>query len=132
MADKSGPGCVVTGLGLFALFALLGSWLPDDRASAPPAPPAQLAPDVVAQCQAVIDAAARAGLIRARPEARRINVDERLWLQLDAATKDRTLQAVACTTWRQSMPPGTESAVAYGARSGKRLQMLTSAGMARD
>ncbi len=89
--------------------------------------------EAVKQCGSYLSLATRNGLIRSRPSPNRINVDERLWAELPASAKDTTMQAVSCELWRSSMPPTVgDYVVAYGWRTGKRLQMLTSVGMARD
>ena len=87
----------------------------------------------VKQCGNLLTSAKRNGLIRERPSPNRINVDERLWSELPASVKDTTLQAVSCELWRSSVPPTVGNyVVAYGWRTGKRVQMLTSVGMSRE
>jgi hypothetical protein len=76
--------------------------------------------------------AALQGVIRSRPQPHRIDVDDALWAQLDAGTKDRIMQAVSCDVWGAAMPAPADYVVAYGHRSGKRIQMLTSEGMDRE
>jgi hypothetical protein len=89
--------------------------------------------EAVKQCGSYLSLATRNGLIRGRPSPNRINVDERLWAELPASAKDTTMQAVSCELWRSSMPPTVGNyVVAYGWRTGKRLQMLTSVGMSRE
>lgn len=85
----------------------------------------------VRECRAYLKQAVAEGLIRQRPAPARINVDERLWAEMPARVKDLTLQAVACDLWQSSMPPEWEHVAAYGWRSGKRVQMLTSVGVDR-
>jgi hypothetical protein len=92
----------------------------------------RLAPAVVAQCRDALQKAQAAEIIKGRPQPNRINVEDRVWQAIDAETKDRMLQSVACDLWQTSMPPEGERVVAYGHRSGKRLQMLTSVGMVRE
>jgi hypothetical protein len=115
---------------LFGLYALGGGLTAKPEPAPPPAP--DLAPELVAKCAAAIEQAARIGLVRERPAPNRINVDEVLWAQLPASTKDQTMQFVACARWRKAMPPPGEYVVAYGWRSGRRLWMLTEAGMLRE
>lgn len=97
------------------------------------APTPEILPETtVAKCREMLATGKRTGIIRARPEPNRIDVEDGLWAQLDSATKDRTLQAVACAVWKTAMPGPADYVVAYGYRSGKRLQMLTSVGMSRE
>ena len=130
-----GPGCGGIALGL--LVAAWVFWPSSPEESGAPAVQPVLAPQllssgVVSQCRDLLAMAERIGVIRERPQPTRINVDERKWAELDAATKDRTLQAMACDVWQQNMPPSGEFVVAYGWRSGKRVQMLTEVGMDRE
>lgn len=137
--QRGGNGISCTGvvLGLF-----LAGWIfwpsAPEQAAAPAGPrvlvqpPQLLSADVVGKCRDLLKMAERIGVIRDRPDPTRINVDERKWAELDAATKDRTLQAVACDVWQQNMPPADEMVVAYGWRSGTRVQMLTEIGMVRE
>lgn len=118
---------VVVAILLFVISTCQGSG--DDTSNAPPV---RLSEQTVSQCRELISLAERQGLIRARPASNRINVEDRKWAATDAATKDRLLQAVACDVWQTAMPPGMEHVVAYGHRSGRRLQMLTSVGMSRE
>lgn len=97
------------------------------------APPVStLSDEAVKQCRDLIALAERNGIIKARPSPNRINVEDTAWAMLDAETKDRTMQAVSCDLWQSAMPPEWEHVVAYGHRSGKRIQMLTSVGMSRE
>ena len=102
--------------------------------AAPPPPPPEpvLSAAVVTQCRALIGQAAKLGLIRARPSAERIDVEDATWAALPAKAKDRTLQAVACDVWQRAVPPQSDYVVAYGYRSGKRLQLFSAAGMDRE
>lgn len=92
---------------------------------------AKLPPSAVTQCRDLLAIAEKAGLIRDRPKPTRIDVEDALWAQLPAKTKDQTLQALACDVWQTAMPQGGDYVVAYGYRSGKRLEMLTSTGADR-
>jgi hypothetical protein len=91
---------------------------------------AVLSADALATCQALLDTSAQEGLIRARPSAARINVDDRLWSEISADSKRGVLQAVACTSFHTLTLRDEQYVTAYGHRSGKRLAMLTSAGIA--
>lgn len=129
-------GCC-SGIAIAVGLTLLVAWCsvdPAEMLDAPSAEPAVALLDdpTVAKCSDLLALAAKEGLIKARPETNRINVEDRMWVALDAATKDRMLQAVACETWRSAMPPAGEHVVAYGHRSGKRVQMLTEMGMNRE
>lgn len=93
----------------------------------------KLADSAVKMCRGMLALAVDKGVIKARPQPNRINVDDRLWAMTDADTKDKVMQAVACDLWQTSMPPGKlDYVVAYGHRSGKRIQMLSSTGMSRE
>lgn len=130
-----GPGCGGIALGLLVAAWVFWPSAPEEAASTAVQPvlaPQLLPADVVGQCRDLLNMAERIGVIRERPKPTRINVDERKWAELDAATKDRTLQAVACDVWQQNMPPADEMVVAYGWRSGRRVQMLTEVGMSRE
>lgn len=93
---------------------------------------AKLPPEKVTQCRELIATGERIGLIKARPERNRINVDDAMWAQLPADVKDQTLAAVSCDVWQTALPSAFDYVVAYGYRSGKRVQMLTSEGMVRE
>lgn len=125
-----GFGCI----GLIVLVALIGMCTPDSDTApgASSAAVAKLPEEAVAKCRKLLATGEQVGVIKSRPAPNRINVDDALWAQLDAETKDRTMQAVACDVWQTSMPPSSDHVVAYGHRSGKRVQMLTSVGMVRE
>ena len=114
-----------------AALALLAGCQQQSEA-APPLPEPVLSAAVVAQCRALINQAAKLGLIRARPSGARIDVEDATWAALPAKAKDRTLQAVACDVWQRAVPPQSGYVVAYGYRSGKRLQLFSAAGMDRE
>jgi hypothetical protein len=102
-------------------------------ADAPAASVAKLSDEAVAKCRELLALGEANGIIRARPKPTRIDVEDALWAQLPADVKDRTLQAVSCDVWQTAMPPSAgDPVVAYGYRSGKRVQMLTGVGMARE
>lgn len=111
----------------------------EDKSGQAPAAPSPLAtvaaklPDsTVAKCREMLAIGEKGGIIKRRPRPYRIDVEDALWAQLDADTKDRTLQAVSCDVWQTAMPGPDDHVVAYGYRSGKRLQMLSSPGMSRE
>jgi Uncharacterised protein family UPF0547 len=141
--DRPAQQGISKGKAAIALGALLGvAWCaaePDSPSTADTSTGAAestsaqtLSADVVAKCRDLLALSEGSGVIRARPAPNRINVEDSTWAALDAETKDRMMQAVACDLWQTSMPPEAEHVVAYGHRSGERLQMLTSVGMARE
>lgn len=83
-------------------------------------------------CAAAIVQAARSGLVRERPAANRVNVDDGKWRLLPASEKAALLALVACDAF--GLAPGelafSQHTVAYGWRSGKRVAMLTQVGTA--
>lgn len=105
--------------------------LTDPRPEATPAP-VLLSQSQRTQCRDLLALGEKNGIILGRPSPNRINVDDVAWQQLDAETKDRTLQAVSCDLWGTWLPADADHVVAYGNRSGKRIQMLTSVGMSRE
>lgn len=94
--------------------------------------PAKLGPEQVARCRAALTAGTKSGVIRARPSPNRINVEDRLWAEMDAHTKELILQAVACDAWGMAAPPQGQFVVSYGYRSGKRIEMLSELGIDRE
>ena len=130
-------GCMIWGL--LALIALGGLSQCGESDPAPGAGKAgvQSAQPIASaakrqQCRDYLDLARREGLIRGRPSPDRLDVDERIWTQLSYREKDITLQAVSCDLWGTDMPGEGNHVAAYGWHSGKRLQMLTALGMARE
>lgn len=123
----SGCGAVagVAVLGFLAFLFFSG----EDTPPAAPATPVGAA--VRQQCADVIDLAKKEGVVRDRPAANRINVDELRWAALPASTKTDVLKGLACDAF--GVQPDDLGAmdyvVAYGFRSGKRLAMLGSTGV---
>lgn len=122
---NGGIGCAAAVLAVLGLAACGGG-------HESPAPVEKLPPADVAKCRGLLEAAEKAGIIRDRPAANRIDVEDSTWAALPSDVKDVTLQAVACEVWQARVPPAGEHAVAYGYRSGKRVEMLTSVGFSRD
>jgi hypothetical protein len=112
------------------LFALAVWLLGDPAPDQPVAPPvAELSAAQVADCRKLLAEAQRIGLIREMTSGDRIEVDERLWAELPHKSKQGTLAALSCATWRRAVPPKGEIAAAYGWRDGKRKAMWTEVGM---
>lgn len=99
--------------------------------STPPKPVALVDAKTRASCSEVLVKGQKTGVIRERPSRNRVNVDEVIWAQMAASDKTALLSLVACDAFgkRQSDLEFGEHTVAYGWRSGKRLAMLSSAGM---
>lgn len=116
--------------GIIIVAALVLSALPDGSNSeqAASSAPAGYTPERIAECQRVIALGEKAGLVRARPQERRIEVDERLWAAVDAGTKRGLMMAVFCAAFR-GRPETLDNAVAYGYHSGKRLAMASELGV---
>jgi hypothetical protein len=98
---------------------------PDSRS------PSQQAIQAVADpkaCDDLIDQGEKAGLIKERPSAERINVEDRLWAQFPASSKRGLAMAVRCSA-KSGAPGELDYGVVYGYRSGKRLAMATSVGV---
>lgn len=130
-ADRSpGIGCLVIAA-MMILAVLLNSNDSQVGAGGIGAENPPLSDEAVKSCRELLAKATSEKVIRHRPQPYRINVDEIRWAALDAYTKDRIMQAVACDVWGRSMPPPSEYVVAYGYHSGRRLWMLTSVGMDR-
>jgi hypothetical protein len=109
-------------LAIFFGIGLLSTFGDDEE------PAASFTSAQVASCVRLIEQAQEHGLIKARPDERRINVDDQLWREFPATSKTGLLQAVACEAFDRPLRQ-TEYVVAYGHRSGERVAMLTSAGM---
>ena len=118
-------------LGIVGVILLLAMCTGGPETDAPRPAVTRVSDVAVAQCREPLKTGEESGVIKGRPSPNRINVEETLWAALPADVKDRTLQAVACDLWQTAMPPAGEYVVAYGYRSGQRLQMLTEVGMSR-
>lgn len=83
-----------------------------------------------ASCADAVAKAQRAGVVKGRPSDNRVNVDELVWARMTASDKAALLSLLACDAFgkRAGDLEFGEHTVAYGARSGKRLAMLSSAG----
>jgi hypothetical protein len=104
-----------------------------DKAAPPKlleAPAPLLDPAQQAKCEKALDAATKAGIIRARPSPTRIDVEDWKWAGLPADLKKRTLAAVSCAALGRWAPAKLSEGpvVAYGYRSGQRMAMLTEVG----
>ena len=84
------------------------------------------------QCRAFVAQAGKAGLVIRRPTDKRVDVNELQWRAADANVKRVLVQAIACDLWGKDTPPEAEYVVVYGARSGRRMAILTEAGLAFD
>lgn len=131
---KSGLGDVGKAVLVLAAIALgIGLLQAAGIGEAPPAPPppALLSAAERAECNAALAKAEAAQLIRQRPTATRINVDDGQWAQLPADLKEKILAAVSCAALGRWQPLDISEGpvVAYGWRSGKRVAMLTSVGV---
>jgi hypothetical protein len=82
-------------------------------------------------CNRLLHEAEEVGLVRYRPSANRIDVDDRLWAQLPAGSKRGILLALRCSVLdgRRDAEPLGAYTVAYGYGSGRRLAMATSVGV---
>ncbi|NBW12160.1 MAG: hypothetical protein EBR82_29435 [Caulobacteraceae bacterium] len=134
MAGPTNNQIVVGALAILAIGAALAG---SGTGSAPPSTAdaganLALSADAVATCRSLLDKGMKAGIIRGRPAPNRIDVEDSAWRELDARTKEVTLGAVACDVWGRTAPPADEYVVAYGYRSGKRIDMLTASGIERE
>ncbi len=138
MADGNGKLIALGVVGVLALAVLTTKMAPPAPAVPVEPAPAPSSSAVAVQvlndkqlalCAKAIAEMTRTGLIKDRPSARRIDVEEANWAALPSKDKNRLLQFLSCDAYRQTIPPGSESVVAYGYRSGERLRMLTSAGV---
>jgi hypothetical protein len=84
-----------------------------------------LSSEEILQCRKTIAAATRDGLIRDRLSPAAVRVDDALWHELRADSRDRIMQALACDSWRAAAPPRDRQVVAYGWTSGRRLAVLS-------
>lgn len=82
-------------------------------------------------CDALVKAGATDGIIR-RMAGHRIEVEEIGWAGLPYHTKQSVLAAVICLQTGGRMASSSDSAAAYGYRSGKRLLMMTGDGLMID
>lgn len=124
-------GCFGIVVVLVVVFAVLGQC--SSTSAPPPAaavkPVAGLNPKQLALCAKAIKQMTSTGLIRDRPEARRMDVDEANWAALANKDKSMLLQFLSCDAFGAMAPPKGESVVAYGYHSGERLRMLTADGV---
>lgn len=123
MAERSGPGLLTIGAGLFLLFAFLGS-LDSNSEDAPKDPSPAIVPATAEQkkaCVKIMAQVGKTGAIRDRPSVRRIDVDELTWAGLPYKIKNATLACLAIDAYGTTDPPGVESTVAYGFHTGKRI-----------
>ena len=137
-AGRHGPGLWIPAV----LVAALGfNWIVDGHPlgqpveEAAPVVPAEerLSAEAVAQCRDYLAVAQRAGVVAARPDPQRLDVDEARWAAITAREKDLMLQAVACDVWGTAMPPGELDVVSvHGLHTGKQIQALTAYGMVRE
>ncbi len=108
-----------------------GAEAPESPAIATPAADPRPALDP-AQCQSLIERAAKDGIVRAMPDGNRIDVEDRLWAMLPARDKKALASAVACRAFDgralDQLNAG-QYAVVYGYRSGKRVAMAASFGV---
>lgn len=116
--------------GLLLVFAVSFCGSPgSDKAKTSPAAVPKLAAAQIAECSALLEKGKEAGLIKARPSANRINVEDALWRSMPADSKNGMLAALACDAFNATTLSTEQHVVAYGHRSGRRLAMLTSVGV---
>lgn len=113
--------------GLPIVLILLFIWMCSTQASDQPGTDAVAVADPK-PCDDLIEQAAKEGLVRERPSAERINVEDRLWEEFPAGSKRGLAMAVRCSATRGA-PQQLDYGVVYGYRSGKRLAMATSVGV---
>lgn len=80
-------------------------------------------------CNELLERAEDAGLMRRRPSANRIDVEDLQWAAFPAESKRGLLLALRCSSLNGQPGGAGDYAVAYGYRSGKRLAMATSVGV---
>lgn len=134
---KQGAGGRLAAVAIIVVLALVMFGKPSAEDQAKSAAEAEdaspmLAPATVEKCRAMIATGIKGGIIRDRPSANRIDVDEAIWARMEAKLKDATLTAVSCDLWQRRVPPSGQHVVAYGVHTGKRIQMLTEVGMLRE
>lgn len=125
-------------LTIFAVVALVALTSTCSRSSPPeqttPAPAVIETPPLSAAqtkgCKDAINKAIAEKAIRRWPQPNRIDVDDIVWRLTDAEDKKAMLALVGCASFKKQSGNFTfdEYVVAYGARSGKRLAMLSSVG----
>lgn len=88
-------------------------------------------PQVRQQCGQLINDAIKSGVITKRPNPNRIDIADATWADIGAETKRNTMSAVACDAYGKKMGDLNvgEYVVVYGSTSGKRLAMISSAGI---
>jgi hypothetical protein len=79
-------------------------------------------------CDDLIASATAARLVKERPTAERVNVEDSLWAAFPASSKRGLALALRCSAHGGS-PGELDYGVVYGYRSGKRLAMATSVGV---
>lgn len=72
-------------------------------------------------CAGMMGRIGKTGVIKDRPSARRIDVDEAGWAGLPYKVKQAVLACLAIDAYGTTDPPGVESTVAYGFHTGKRI-----------
>lgn len=125
-------GClVIVVIGIVAWVSL--STDEPDQAVAPTATEIvePLSSAVKQQCADLIKQGMDGNVITKRPDSNRIEVADGVWARLEADTKRNMMSAVACDAFGKK--PGdlnySQHVVVYGSTSGKRLAILTSAGV---
>lgn len=84
-----------------------------------------------AGCAKAIEDGTKQGIVRKRPSADRVDVEDATWRLMAADDKRALLALVACDAFgkRAGDLDLSEHVVAYGYRSGKRLAIMTSVGV---
>lgn len=121
-----GLGC----LGVIGAVALIAIFQNDGSPSAESKEVKAAAIDP-APCEKALGGLEQAGLIKDRPDANRVDVEEDLWAVLPAKQKRLAAAAVRCSFLKGDIgrTDFNSYAVVYGYRSGKRLAMATGSGV---
>jgi hypothetical protein len=122
---------------LIIIFALImfSALLPSDKSARPVAPViSQLDAKTIQGCETALKTGERSGLIRKRPKATRLDVEDVAWRLSSADDKRALLALLSCSAFGLraddlSKDLGSDQfVVVYGYRSGRRLAMLTGYG----
>jgi hypothetical protein len=119
-------------ISIVALVAF-GSMLPkDSQDAAKEAARSEPPTNDRAKCDQVIDIAVKSGLVISRPSADRLNVNETIWENTLTDEKAVLMQMLICSAYggrTLAQIEDLDTAVIYGAHSGKRLAMIGTFGI---
>jgi hypothetical protein len=94
-----------------------------------PAPVKQAPRADPAPCNALLRDGEKVGLVRDRPAANRVDVDELVWASLPAKAKEGIVGAVWCSSLGGLPAPDNSFGVVYGYHTGKELAVMSEGGV---